>query len=66
MNKTSVKNVENKNTETFEDIECYLIIIMIEIGIIIFYKLIALCSKGYKVHNKIIIDKNNKVNPILS
>lgn len=53
-----VENNNNELSEKIDDLEVYLIIITIQLTLIVLFKLLKLCKKGYKIHNEKIIKKH--------
>lgn len=63
-----VKNVTTSTPtpttdENEDNSEIYLLIITIEVGLILLYKIIRMCNKGYRYHNETIISKHESVIP---
>lgn len=68
VNSTSNSVVEMTQTpptleNDSEDSEVYLLLITIQLGLILIYKLIKLVAKGYNIHNKNIIKKHESISP---
>lgn len=58
-------DISDTIVEEIETVEGFLLIIVIQLTLVILYKLIKMCRKGYRMHNEKVIRIHESTNPRL-